>query len=809
MGEFDMHIIEGKHQSLQRLVLATIFSFVVFLCMAATSLNINAATSFDKALSSTQFQNISSAGSTSTTGLDSSRSAVISNLTGSGVQFQRDEGPFYAGDSIPLIAQTKVQGTGNYFSNGHAKIFIDKSIFSSISPTDIANSADLKNAPTITSDSNNYIINLDFKTVASGSPVGIPFFLHFKPGAVTNLSNYSIPIEYTDDSGNVIYTNKDFKVQAKTDAPKLWYVKSGMFKLDYTHWDGDKLKEDFKPSYVGNGLIYNKHTEHGEYTIKLKLPEGYKVGVIGDGVYNQIDNTITSHMTLNQGNLAKYGTDYQDDSFDFSIVYPAGTPAGTTLPLEYTLTGPSNATAQSTIGIDKDGQPTPYFNAWNGKTAMWNNSSSSLTTDEVTDKTPVVTTLTPVKLSSLDGLNSQGKTGDNYAEVTSVTDTPETTYPMNRLEMVDTDALSQAFKDKLNDNTVTATLDGKSVSLGSLQYGKPIELHGKPYQNITVKFNSPVRFDAPSQTKFQIKITGNVTQKVIDDFKKSSDSKISWTNDISTAYSETSEDKTSKSNVYHNPETSKSEFNLTKPAPPEVPEPIIIFYNWQGLKIISNNDNNILGEQPFTAQFNFSIAGNKEAKIQPKNGKFMLVVPDGIVLASPNAAGLANLKMFPNYQGRGQTAIIGDIVNLDDYVNEPFTGVTYSISLKGNPDLVANQYRIDGYLAVDNNNWKVFPKTDFHIFDHDRGIWDFGLYQNTNDPDSRFSDSQNFNYVPGIGSLNINKVSIKDKSTGEYGRYVSDTGQSLYPGDELKYESSIINNGQTPYNHLDLIDVWM
>lgn len=102
-----MHIIEGKHQSLQRLVLATIFSFVVFLCMAATSLNINAATSFDKALSSTQFQNISSAGSTSTTGLDSSRSAVISNLTGSGVQFQRDEGPFYAGDSIPLSHKPK------------------------------------------------------------------------------------------------------------------------------------------------------------------------------------------------------------------------------------------------------------------------------------------------------------------------------------------------------------------------------------------------------------------------------------------------------------------------------------------------------------------------------------------------------------------------------------------------------------------------------------------------------------------------------------------------------------------------------
>ncbi|MBV0931340.1 hypothetical protein KTE19_11645 [Lentilactobacillus sp. IMAU92037] len=796
-------------------LLLILFSLMAIVLVSQQAADVKAATAFEQTLVTDPLRNLANSEPVTSqiNELQQNEAANANDalLIGSGITYSNGGttgGPFYPGDLIHLVAQTKVQGTGNYFSNGHARILIDRNVFQPVGTTDVSDSTYLKNPPTITSDSNYYVINLDFKTIPTRS-VGIDFMLHLKPGAVKNQSTYSVPIQYIDENGKQIYTNDTFNVQAKTDAPKL-YTTSGIFNLDYTYWDGNKLNQDFTGTYAGNGFIYNPRTEPGDYTITLKIPDGYTISkVYGDATYDKKTNTITDHLNLNANNLVEHGdSDYKNDLFDFSIVYPKGTLADTKLPLQYTMTGSKNDKTETTIGVAKDDQPIPYFDAQNGKVTKWNNSSRYLDSDQVTDETPVVTTMTPVELGNFQGLNSEGTTGHNYAEVKSVTDTPKFNYSMKQLEMVDTDQLSTAFKKELNDNVVTATLDGQQVSLGPLRYGQPIDLEGKAYSNITITFKSPVRFDDPKQTGFQMKITGSVTQKAIDDFKNSSESKISWTNDLSTVFGETSEDKTSKSNVYHNPETASTDFGLTKPTPPAPEKPFVTFYNWQGMGIINNNGHQILGGQPFTSNFLFSTGGNQKLKLKPQNGKLILIVPDGITLGASFAGGLSNLRVENNFRGSGKNAIIGDITNFDDYVQmSNSNGISYQVSLKGEPGLVNGHYIIEGYLVFDNNNWEAFPKTDFHVDKHDAMGEDYGLYQNTNDPNSIFSATTDIYYYPSSSSLNINKISIKDKQSGSYGPYVSDTGQSLQNGDDFKYQSEIINNGDTDYNHLDLVDI--
>lgn len=809
-----MNLRRGENRIIQALKLMTLalLGALTFFAMINFFTSTKAATSLDQTLSTSVIPLNDDKPSPKSNQIGSNlaqdnNDVGEANLAGSQIAFKTFEtGPFYPEDLIKLQVETKVQGTGTDFSDGHAKIFVSKKNFKQVNSTDVSNGDELKNAPTITSDSDNYIINLDFKTLVGGEPSEIPFILQLKPGGVNQDDEYTIPIQYTDKNGKVIYTNNTFKVKANTESPGIMGP-TRYFTLDYRYWDGDKLNQDYRGVFSDNGLTYNSRTQPGDYTVSVKIPDGYEAtGGYGDRVYDKSTNTITSHFTITPEDLENLDRTQDVDLFGFSLIFPKGTPAKTKVTLPHYLTGPKSGQWNPIGQILKDDRPTPYFDATNKKSAWWSGGAQYLDYRKVTAQTPVISTLSPVQMNNVDGLNADGKLGNNYADLESITDTPDYDFPMNKLEMVDTDKLSTSFKDKLNDNTVTATSNGKAVSLGALRFGQPIDLKGNVYSNITIKFNTPVRFNDPSQTNFQIQTTGHITQKAIDDFANDSDPhklRVSWSNQLTTKFSKTSEDQTAKSSVYHNPEITTADFGLTKPdpTPPAPAKPIIFMQDYQGMGIIGNNAHEVLGEQPFTSNFVFGVVANSGAKRHPKNGKLVLIVPDGVTLGSPYADGLANLRVEPNFQGSGQTAIIGDVANLTDYENPSSRGISYQVSLQGEPELLAGGYDIDGYLVFDNNNWDVFPKTDFFVqqrIDTSKDYYD--LYRATDDPNCRFSASTFFNYSPNSSSLNINKVSVG-------GSYVSNTGNSLHVGDNFNYQSSVINNGKTPYNHLDLVDI--
>ncbi|PAK68608.1 hypothetical protein, partial [Staphylococcus haemolyticus] len=61
----------------------------------------------------------------------------------------------------------------------------------------------------------------------------------------------------------------------------------------------------------------------------------------------------------------------------------------------------------------------------------------------------------------------------------------------------------------------------KKVTLGSVQFGKPLKYNEQNYTNISVTFKSPVDLSLNELENVELQITGHMTDDTINAFKKS------------------------------------------------------------------------------------------------------------------------------------------------------------------------------------------------------------------------------------------------------------------------------------------------
>ncbi len=168
------------------------------------------------------------------------------DLAGSGVVFNPNipnQSSYYPNDVINLMLQAFVQ-KGQTYTNGTAKIYLDKTIFNKVAVDDISGGESIKGTPSVSETAANYVVTIPLNTVTNSTRVGIPFLASLKPGKVVNGGTYKITTEFFDNSGTSLYKTDAFSVTGKTDNIFFAYSPGTETSLDEKYFDsGNNLKK--------------------------------------------------------------------------------------------------------------------------------------------------------------------------------------------------------------------------------------------------------------------------------------------------------------------------------------------------------------------------------------------------------------------------------------------------------------------------------------------------------------------------------------------------------------------------------------
>ncbi|WP_340147182.1 DUF5776 domain-containing protein [Lentilactobacillus rapi] len=638
------------------------------------------------------------------------------------------------------------------------------------------------------------------------------FFATLKPGKVStngdNKGPYKVPVKFYDSKNNLLLDNENFKITPITDNPSGVEAPTTNNELGSSAWKDNKLIDNSDQNISSASYYFSQRTEPGQYTFTLTVPKGYKVSNLGSWKLDSTNNTLTQTVNIDTTNAS--ASNQYVSLGGFTATFPKGYEAGTSVPLKLNVTGPKGAVDSSDGSMSLSVYNPPhydyYFKAYPDKSMQFGGSINSRYADagKVTKDTPIISTLWPIDSQYWsDGINNTGGTGNNSVTLSSFTDKPEFDYPTNKLAFINDDSFDDSMKAKLDNNEVYGTYkDGntdKTVKLGTVKFGTPLTFTERNYTSIKVDYSktAPVKFtDGSLAGKFEAQLTGHMTEDAINDFKSSGDSEQDYSNDLDASYSQSTSDYDSNSNSDY--------VGLTK----DVPE-INMDYS-DGLTLIGQAGNQMLGGHPLKANFRFIVNNNENLKLQPKNGRMVYIVPDGVSYDTKDPGDVQNLKNIqvePNYNGSSYTAITADITNPSDF-NDSGSTVSYQLPLAADDSVISGQYNVSAFFVLDNNNGKAGSKTDFGVNSNANKTPDvYGLYQNTANSNAIISDKQGYTYLPDRKLVNSTLVSIFNPETGQYGTPVQDTGNSAYVGDKLMFHSSLINDGFRDYSYLDTISV--
>lgn len=697
---------------------------------------------------------------------------------------------------------------------------MSKDIFNEVSDNDISSSDFLSSPAKVTETDTDWVINMNLNKVPSGAHIGIPFIATLKPGKIHNNKDYKVPSEYYDSKNTLLFKTDDFAIHTQTTDPTS-YGPGVSEDLDASDWDSnDALKAATDVSVNGSGfnyydylpsLHYTNHSEPGDYTVSVKLPAGYKVpsGGAGNWTYDAAKNTLTQKVTLDTTNATS--SDSIQSLGSFTLTVPKGYKAGTSVELPTTTTGPNGDVSTNSyyLNLDKTyvNPPTPdYFYPYAGKSMKFQDIGSSSDVNRIKSSTPVVSTLQPMRYYNSNGTS---KTPSSMA-LSSVEDNPQFDYPTNEISFVDSSSISSSKQDELNDNTVTGTyMDGstqKKVTLGSVQFGKPLKYNEQNYTNITVTFKSPVDLSLNELENVELQITGHMTDDTINAFKKSNNTQRDYDNAMTATFTKT------KLSSYTGSLSTDGYVYLNQDMP------TIGYYDYDsdgnGLSLSGQNDQNgtvqMLGGKPLIAQMGVYAYNNGSDKLQPKDGKVVFIVPDGISYDSKDTAdvqNLKNIKTVQNYAGSGKTAVIGDITNPSSFETSSGT-INYQVPLTDDGSMISGSYNIQSFFVFTNNNGKPGNMTDFQVDSNAKRTADtYGIYSSTNNKDNVISDTKDFTYLPDRKLVMVNKVKVFDPETNAWSEPVRNTGDNAFIGDKLEYVDTMSNDGLSPYTYLDVVGV--
>ncbi|EHO53049.1 hypothetical protein [Lentilactobacillus kisonensis] len=552
------------------------------------------------------------------------------DLAGSGVVFNPNipnQSSYYPNDVINLMLQAFVQ-KGQTYTNGTAKIYLDKTIFNKVAVDDISGGESIKGTPSVSETAANYVVTIPLNTVTNSTRVGIPFLASLKPGKVVNGGTYKITTEFFDNSGTSLYKTDTFSVTGKTDNI-FAYSPGTETSLDEKYFDsGNNLKNDTTIS-VGGGLGYHGDSDSnhyfyidksqpGEYTFKVNLPAGYHVpdGGAGSWQYDKLNNVLTKKMTVDTTGATKTRTGV--DLGSFQLIVPRGYHAGSHQNISMDVNGPNGRVDVTNyyIAIDKTTvdppDPKKLFFIWPAKIISREDgkNASHMEISSVTDKTVFNSELNPMWRmggDQIDGVDVKA------VSLQSITDSPDTGLLTNKVSFGPMDGMNGNQIGALENNNVEGTYDenGKSVTtnLGKVKFYEPLTIPDRQYTSIKVNFNSPVTFQKSQQDMFKVFMSGHLTKAVLDDFNNSTSTNKQIQNQMDAQFVKT------KDSIYDDPEHSSSNIGLYKDAPR---------VSGTGLSLAGKNGNQLLGKGTLLASFGLRVDDNDNLQIILKMAKWCL-----------------------------------------------------------------------------------------------------------------------------------------------------------------------------------------
>ncbi|MEE8825716.1 hypothetical protein LASUN_05600 [Lentilactobacillus sunkii] len=741
------------------------------------------------------------------------------NLTNSTVQLDpvifkdpATQNNFYPGKTINMMALIEAQGTGQDYINGHVKIYLSKDIFQKVNDNDISSSQFLAEPASVTETTTDWVVNLKLNKVPSGAHIGIPFLATLKPGKIQNNKDYKVPSEYYDSKDTLLFKTDKFSIHTQTDAPST--NGPGVTQnLDTSNWDSsDALKAAKDISVNGNGFYsnlpsinYTNHTEPGDYTVTVNVPAGYKVPANGAGnwTYDETKNTLTQKITLSTTNASSSNSYWSLGSFTLTV--PKGYKAGTTVNLPTTTVGPNGDVSSTShylqLSKTRVDPPQPdYFYPNGSKSISFEGIGWSTDVNKISAATPVVSTFNPAASYSY-----RGDTPSSMA-LSSVTDTPRFDYPTNEIAFVDSSTLTAGKQGELNKNKVVGTyMDGttsKTEDLGTVTFGTPLKYTERQYTSIKVTFDKAVDLSLSELRTVQFKLTGHMTEDTINAFKKGTSTYNYYYNYMSAEFVKT--DLSS----YQGSSSGSDYLGLNQD------RPTIGYNGYPGLELSGQNYQDgkvqMLGGKPLLASMTVRVYNNGLDKLEPKDGKVIFIVPDGVSYDSDDATevqNLTNIKVVQNYAGSGKTAVIGDITNPTSFASSN-TAIKYRVPLIDDGSMISGSYNIQSFFVFTNNNGKPGNMTDFQVEPSAKRVNDtYGIYSSTNNKDNIISDTKDFTYLPDRKLVNVNKVKVFDPEANVWSQPVKDTGDSAFIGDKLEYVGTMSNDGLSPYTYLDVIGI--
>ncbi|WP_164508108.1 MucBP domain-containing protein [Lapidilactobacillus wuchangensis] len=713
------------------------------------------------------------------------------------------ETTFEAHRTVQLKLLISNSGQAQPFTGGEVVIKLPKKQFMPPAITDFTAGQDYMTNKVVDidadSDPDNYLIKYQLKTVGAGSKAELPFYVALAGSQdVGTKATITQTIYKSAGSTEVVSQNQVFLPYT---VEILTGFTDGGVTLKKENWNGmtlDKSQDMDISRMLRFSYMYGSYEDPGStnspFFINVTLPKDkvtFDAAQSPDWTYNATTGIATYHTNHKLSNT------YPSKL----IVHPilsSHIQAEEKIPFHF-QTGfvndnPKNYLAEDHVYIFKQ-RKTSYISDVNAVYSKYKNSDPRFTEvnsldviqDQVSDATTYNFKITPIQISDFEE-------GD-VATIQKFTVKPnldDGSLHLTKLRFYHLyNNMSALVQQELQNNTVTLTdQNGNQTIKHNLALGESIDLGGKVYKSIEIKFARPITLDNTWDTMFYLDIGGHLDQKDVDDFKASSEIRKTFTVNEETQISEQEE------------LVKSADLLELKKSSVESVQPKITRGGGIGNGVQVRPYNLLFGP---TALVDFGITITNPNQLAMKNPRVYFLLPQGLVYEEGQSAQVKNLhdvQVTPNYVD-GQTLVTG-IPNVD---NKTTGNVIFTIPTTATKTLVNTLNNIHAYFAVDNN---YFTKDvndprineNFEMDDvSSRYYNNYTFFDTAQDPKRGVNTEGSFNYTPPAS------LSITSTSSLTLTNFVEDLGNILQPDEKFNYQLKILNSNASAISKFRAIDV--